>query len=178
MKLEIKKGNKLTANTLKLMRKTRLKEYGKDTIDFKKTELKNTFFFVKDNNKIVSFGMLKPITINYLGKKYNFFGIANIISIKKGKGYGKILIKSMLDYLKKTGKSGLGFCDGKISEFYRKAGLNTKKDFIKRFQYKDPKTGKITIDNDGDGLYYNGKDNFIKKILSNKSMVYMETLFW
>jgi hypothetical protein len=119
---------------------------------------------------------LRPISIVYLGVKYNIFGVCSILSIKKGKGYGRILISSMIKYAKKTGKTLLGFT--LKAGFFKKAGLKIKKNFVKRFIYKNPKTGKEIIDDDGDGLYLNGKDNFIKKVLSNKSKVYIDILYW
>ena len=175
--VETKKGKELLPREIKLMINSRIKEYGRNTIDFHK-EWRNTYLFVKENNKIVSFGMLKPVKIDYLGKTYSILGLANIIAVKKGKGYGRILIKSMIENLKKKGKTGLGFCDKKVTLFYNKSGLETKKGLIKRFKYKDKKTGEIIVDNDGDGLYYNGRDDLINKILSTKSTAYLNTFFW
>ena len=113
------------------MDNARIEDYGENTKMFKKDEQKSIFFFVKDKGKIVSFGMLKPIKMNYLGKSYNIFGIGNILSINKGKGYGKILIQSMVDYLKKKGKTGLGFCGKYNVKFYKKAGLKASSHLLK-----------------------------------------------
>jgi len=44
--------------------------------------------------------------------------------------------------------------------------------------YINPKTGKKTIDNEGDGIYYNGKDNFVSKVLKTKEIVYIPILHW
>ena len=85
-------------------------------------------------------------------------------------------MKFMTDYLKKKGKTGLGFT--LKSDFFKKVGLNIKKSFIKRFVYRNPDTKEEIMDNDGDGIYYNGKDNFIKKVLSNKSIIYIDIPFW
>src|SRR6266540_4259225 len=68
------------------------------------------------------------------------------------KGFGKALISAMISHLNKTGESALGFTEK--TEFFRKAGLKTKKELIKRFIYKNPQTGEETIDNEGDGIYY------------------------
>ena len=174
----IKKCKDLSKKEMVLMNKYRVKEFGKDEIkDWKKDyPLSTDVFFVMDNNQIVAFGLLRPIKINYLGKSYNILGICSIIAIKKGQGYGKKLIALMVDDMKKKGKTGLGFTS-KI-EFFKKTELGTKKNFIRRFRYKNPKTGKIKIDKDGDGIYYNGKDNFIKKVLSTKLVVYINIDFW
>ena len=175
IKVEIIKDKDLPRSYMDLMNKQRRKEAGpKEVKDFKKDYWPGaTFFFVKDGKGIVAFGGLRDIKVNYLGKTYRILGICNIFSVKKGKGYGKILIHFMINYLKKKGKTGIGFCGKKVTKFYEKSGLKSKKSFTWRFAIKDPKTGKVKFDDeDCDGVYYNGKDNFIKKILSTKSIVY------
>lgn len=178
IKIEIKKVKNLTKSEMELMNKARVREFGKNQVKNWKKDypLSTDVFFVKDNKQIVSFGLLRQIKINYLGKNYNILGICSIISIKKGKGYGKVLMKSMVDYLKKKGKTGLGFT--LKTEFFKKAGLITKENFIKRFRYKNPVTLKVEIDNEGDGIYYEGKDNFIHRVLVTKSIVYIDIPHW
>jgi len=176
--IEIVQDKELPKNYADLMNKWRKIEFGPDEVkDFKKDYFPSTkFFFVKDVGEIVAFGGLRDISINYLGKNYEILGICNIVSIKKGKGFGQILISAMIDYLKKTGKTGLGFT--LKAGFFRKVGLNVEKDFIKRFVYLNPITKEETIDNEGDGIYYDGKDGFIKKVLSTNSIVYIKISHW
>ena len=172
--IEMKKGNSLTSSEIKTMVNARIKEYRNNRINFKK-EKRNTFFFVKDNSKIVAFGMLKPITIDYQNKKYNILGIGNILSIEKGGGYGSLVMGEILEYLKKKGKTGLGFCGRKNLKFYEKCGFKTKKRLGLRFALKDAKTGEIRgedPDDVGDGLYYEGKDKLISKMLKTKAIGY------
>ena len=176
--IKIKKNKNLSRADKDLINKNRAREFGKEEIkDFKKDYEPNTeWFFVKSGNKVVSFGGLRPIKIKYMGKTYNIKGICSTISLKKKKGYGRFLIQSMIEYLKKSGKTGLGFT-GKW-RFFKKAGLGTKKDFINRFVYINPKTGEKIIDRDGYGIYYEGKDKFISKVLKNKSVVHINVLHW
>jgi hypothetical protein len=178
MKIETKKNKNLSRTEKEVINNVRIREGGEgERKDFERDYEPDTeWFFVKDDGKIVSLGCLRPIKISYHGEKYDIFGICSIFSVEKGKGYGRILIKSMIDYMKKKRKSGLGFT-GK-TEFFRKVGLGTEKDFIRRFVYKNPKTGAEVIDNDGDGIYLEGKDKFISKVLSNKSIVYINILHW
>jgi len=49
---------------------------------------------------------------------------------------------------------------------------------IKRFAYKNPRTGKIIYDSDGHGVYYEGKDKLISKILKAKGYAYTDCDFW
>ncbi len=178
LKIETKNIRNLSNKEIDLMNKIRVREWGSKEARSKKDFPNTIFFFLKDDGKIMAFGGLRYITINYQGKNYKILGLCSILSVKKGKGYGKILVKAMIKHLKKTGKTGLGFCGKKITGFYKKSGLNTKKDLIRRFVYKNPKTGKEVIDNEGDGLYYEGKDQFMKKVLSTKQIVYINTPHW
>jgi predicted N-acetyltransferase YhbS len=179
MKTEIIRGKNLPKEYANLMNKYREKEFGKAAIkNFKKQELDAIFFFIKDNGKLVAFGMLKPVTINYLGKTYKILGFGSGIAIEKLKGYGKALMKARINYLKERGKTGIGFTSRKKFKFFEKTGLKTKKDFIKRFGYRNPKTKEIVKDNEGDGIYYEGKDNLIKKMLKTKSIAYCNVPHW
>ena len=178
-KVQIIKGNKISDEQLAFINKQRAKEFGKDIIQFTKGEHKDTlFFFLTAKKEILAFGLLRDIKIKYLNKKYQIGGIAGVISIKKKKGFGRILVEAQIKYSKKKGKTILGFCGRKVLPFYEKVGLRTKKDFIKRFVYKNPRTGKEIVDDDGYGVYYEGKDRFISKVLSTKSVVYIPILHW
>ncbi len=178
LKLEVIKNKNLTNHQKGIINKARIKEWGvKEKKNFSKDyEPETLWFFVKKKNKVVSLGGLRPIKIRYLGKDYNIMGICSIISLEKGKGYGKILISFMIDYAKRTGKTLLGFTTE--TGFFKKAGLETKKGLTKRFVYLNPKTKEKVYDDEGNGIYYNGKDNFIKKVLSTKSPIYINVLHW
>ena len=133
------------------------------------------WFFLKDNGKIVALGGLRPIKLEYLGKRYSIGGICSFISLVRMKGYGKILVSFMKNYSYKTGMTILGFT--LKTEFFGKAGLETEKNFIRRFIYVK-KNGEKVYDNEGDGIYYEGKDKIISKILKGKKPVYIEVLHW
>jgi len=174
----IKKINKnLTKKEKEIINKNRIREFGKkEKKDFKKDYEKNTkWFFVKNKEEIVALGGLRPVKVDYKTKKYNILGICSIISIKKKKGYGRKLIEEIIKYSKKTGKTLLGFTGkGKI---FKKIGLKIKKNFIKRFIYIKP-NGEKVYDKDGDGIYYEGKDKLISKMLKNKSSAYIFVEHW
>ncbi len=178
IRVEIIKNKNLSKAEKDIINNARAREWEKgERKDFGKDYEPDTeWFFVKRGNKIVSLGGLRPIKIKYLGKTYNIGGICNTISLEKDKGFGTILISFMIDYSHRTGKTLLGFTTQ--TEFFKKAGLNTKKDFIKRFVYINPKTKEKVYDDVGDGIYYNGKDNFVKKVLLTKSPVYINIQHW
>ncbi len=178
--LKIITNKNLSKSEKDTINKARLKEWGKDELkDFNKDyEPETLWFFVKRGKKIVSLGGIRPIKINYQGKTYNIGGICSTISIEKRKGYGTIMVSYMTDYAKKTGKTLLGFTSKKNLKFFSRAGLGTKVDFIKRFVYINPKTKEKIYDSQGNGIYFEGKDKFISKVLSTKSKVYIDVLHW
>ena len=55
--------------------------------------------------------------------------------------------------------------------------MKTKKDFIKRFVWIKP-DGERVYDHEGDGIYCEGKDKIISKILKTKKPVYIPILHW
>lgn len=91
IKVLIKKGEKLSKEEKYIFAKESVKEFDENKkpvekeLEELKLEKKSIFFFVKENGKIKSFGLLKPVKIKYLGREYNILGIGSIISIKKRK---------------------------------------------------------------------------------------------
>jgi predicted N-acetyltransferase YhbS len=175
MKIEIIKGKNMPLKLLKIINNERIKQYGKKTNIFKKKYHKETnFFFVRYKEKIVAFGFLRPVVMTYKNKKYNIFALGGIMVVEeeKKKGYGTILIKNIIDYSKKTKKSILGFCGEKEAKFYKKAGLKVKKDLSIRIEMENPKTKQRIPDVDGacPGVYFEGKDKFVFKIIKTKEI--------
>lgn len=175
--IEITKNKDLTKKQKDTINRARTINWGKSAQkDFSKDYEPNTeWFFIKRKNKIISLGGIRPLKVKYLGKTYNIGGICSTISLEKRKGYGKIMVASMINYSKRTGKTILGFTTQ--TEFFKKAGLGTKKYFIKRFVWIKSNGEKIH-DNEGDGVYYEGKDKFISKVLKTKSPVFINVEHW
>lgn len=184
MKLEIKKGKDLSKKELDFIVKINIdtfnccKDYEKELKLLKNEEMQSTFFFIKKNNKIVSLGLLRPVKIKYLGKKYNLLGISNMISIVKKKGYGKILVQEMKDFLSKRGKTGLGFCSKKNTTFYKKSGVIVEGKLKNRFfyDYGNSKENKEAMSDFV--IYWEGKDKFVTKVLRTKSLVKIPCEHW
>lgn len=176
--VEIVKNKNLTKKQKDAINKGRISNWGEGAKKYfsKDYEPETLWFFVKKKNKIVSLGGIRPLKVKYLGKNYNIGGICSTISLEKKKGYGKMMVAFMVDYSVRTGKTLLGFTTQ--TEFFKKADLGTKKYFIKRFIYVNPKTGEKVYDNEGDGIYYEGRDKFISKVLKTKSPVYINVEHW
>lgn len=177
--VELIKNKNLSKPQKDLINRARVREFGKENKKnfLKDYEPETIWIFVKDKNKIVSLGGIRPIILTYNGKKYNIGGICSVISLVKEKGYGKIIISFMKNYSFKTGKSILGFTADKNIEVFKKLGLNIEKEFIRRFIYVKP-NGEEIYDNEGAGIYYEGKDKIISKILKRNKPVYINVLHW
>jgi predicted acetyltransferase len=175
MKVEIKKGKDITLKEWGLMNSERIKEYGKGTNPFsKKYHGKSNFFFLKENNKIIAWGFLRPVEMVFNDEKYNIFAMGGIMVIgeMKRQGYGAILIKEMIKFSKKTNKTILGFCGESRVKFYKKVGLNIAKDLSIRIEMENPKTKKRIPDIDGacPGIYFEGKDKFVTEVSRGKGI--------
>ena len=174
----------LTKKEFNLIAKEDIKNFddGKKKLNIElkelKKEMKSTFYFVKDKKEVKSFGLLKPLKINYLGKTYKILGIGNILAIEKGKGHGRILMKKILKDLKKKNKTGLGFTGNKIEGFYRKIGFTSEIKLKNRFfyDYGNKKTNKK--EKGWWGIYYEGKDKFITNVLKTKLTVMLPCEHW
>lgn len=175
--VDLIKSKDLDKKEKKSLEELRVKEFGeKNRKDFKKDYEPDTLWvIVKKKKKIVSFGGIRPIKVKYLGKEYDIGGVCSTIAVIKKKGYGRIMANAMVDQSKKMNKTILGFT-GK-TEFFRKCGWGTKKDFIRRFVWVK-EDGEKEYDPDGDGVYFEGKDKLISKVLKGKGYVEIPVEFW
>lgn len=171
MFVEIKEGKDLSDEEVQLINKFRKSELGSESIISVAPNNENwtkKFFLVREDNIIVAFGRLHEVDVEFIDKKYSVFGIAGIVALKKGMGYGRELIKAMISYAQKDGKDILGFCEPKVSGFYEKCGLSIIKG-NDRFLYKDLDGKLHKKDEGGDSMYLRGSDNLITEILENPS---------
>lgn len=180
LKIEVKRGKELTEDYIKLMENARIEEYGLNTKDFRNKEKDSVFFFVNRLGKIVSFGMLKPVRIEFNGEIFDILGISSMLSLKKGKGYGLVLAEAMIEYLEKSGKSGLGFCEKKVSGFYDKCGFEIIESFALRFRQRGAGAKEKLAEHEEGwyGVCFNGKDNFIRKAAGSDGVLYIDGSFW
>ncbi|MBS3083168.1 hypothetical protein J4423_00015 [Candidatus Pacearchaeota archaeon] len=179
LSVEIIKNKDLTNKHKMIINHARVSHWGEaQRKDFSKDYEPNTlWFFIKNKGNVVSLGGIRPIKVRYLGKNLHIGGICSTISMEKRKGYGKIMISYMIDYSLKTGKTIIGFTGEKNLKIFEKTGLRVKKDFIRRFVWTKP-NGEPFYDNDGHGVYYEGKDRFITKLLKTKNYVYINVIHW
>lgn len=171
-KMVIKEGRELTKNELELINLWRKKEFNsKSVIEPKEGDdnwNKKYFLLLNGDSVLVAFARLHEIELEFMGERYHILGISTLIAVEKGKGYGKELVLKMMDYIRGVGKTGIGFCNKKLTEYYRKCGFGTIVDGTLRFLYKDEK-GELFNDpwGGGDVIYVEGEDGLMKKVLDN-----------
>lgn len=184
IKAYILEGKELSKIDLDTINKYRiLKFQSKSVIDPKPANENwhKKYFLVKDQQgNVFSFGRLHDIKVELCKQKFNILGIATIVSIVEGAGYGKMLMLKMKDYIQNTGKTGVGFCAKKTSGFYKKCGFEIIEDQEKRFIYINENGEHIkTPHEQGDVILFKGKDNFYELFIDNPvKMVYTNRPHW
>ena len=177
MKITVIKGKDISSKKIKEIKEIWDDAFGGTHLTVRKSFSNNIFFILEDSkNMILAVGRLIPIKIDFLNTNYNIFGSADLVSVVKGKGYGKKIKKAQIKYIKD--KTMIGFCERKNSPFYRKCGLKIAENLVKRFIYIDSKGKEIKNTLDNDLLYLNGKDNFMKKVLNSNEKVIIPIIHW
>ena len=173
------KNKDLTNYQKSIINKARISNWGPSSKkNFQKDYEPNTLWiFVKNDGKIVSLGGIRPIKAKLDGNIYYLGGICSTISIERGKGYGKIMVKEMLNYSRKTGRTILGFTADKNAPIFRKSRLKAENNIIEKFVWIK-KDGTKEYDDDGVGIYLEGKDQFISKLKKSKNMAKIKVEFW
>ena len=121
------------------------------------------YFLVRDGNELVAFGRLHEVNVQFQNERHSVLGIATIVAIKKGEGYGKKLMEKMREYIESTGKTAIGFCGSSVSGFYEKSGYGILKGGVKRVVYQDD-SGRLPSAVGEDVIYIEGKDGLIAKM--------------
>ena len=176
--IEAKKTPEISKKEMRFMNLWREIEFGTQSVkDFKEDYPDSVFFFVKSENKILAFGTLVPLKISYLGREYNLMRVCNIISVEKGKGFGRMLVYEMERYMEANEKTGLGFCPKNVLDFYLECGFSTREGFSGNFRYENPLTGELK-DCGGEAFFFEGSDGFIRKAVSFGGTIYLDSPFW
>lgn len=73
-----------------------------------------------ENNKYVAYLNLVDITLMIDNSNHKGYGVGNVCSIEKGKGYGKKLMKFANNIIIEEKRVGLLFCKDSLVDFYSK----------------------------------------------------------
>jgi hypothetical protein len=127
------------------------------------------FITVKDTaGKLLSTCLLEPVFVRFRNKRYKLWGISDVISVIKGKGYGKLVMEHMCNYIKDQNVTAVGFCARYNTKFYVKCNLDIAKNEVRRFIHKK-KDGTLVKDSgDVDVVYLDGRNKFMKEFLAHK----------
>lgn len=180
MTIEIVLGSDLNPETISLMNRQRVVEYGQNTKDFEKNERESIFFFYQTDGAIRSFGMLKPVTLMIDGHHQDIFGIGNIMAMEKSKGHGQTLMLELQNYLTNQTKIGMGFCVYDVHRFYERCGFQMDQAVTARLRYKyaeqtgDPKM----LDQNLWTLYTVSGLELAQQIMQSKEFAYVDVPFW
>ena len=174
MKVEIKRGKELSGDELLVINEGRQREFAsKDPIKPVPSNVnwEAVFFLVKaDMDQVLAFGKLHAIEVIFQGVTYPVWCISTLVSLDKGKGYGRRILKEMENYLRTQEETALGFCETELLSFYQKCGVEflTKED--NQFFYVT-KNGKQINDPNivpGEVIFIWGKDGLMEKIMASK----------
>ncbi len=117
---------------------------------------KEIFFILTDKDILLSFGRLRPIELQFMLQDYLIQGIASVVSVVPGKGYGRQIMAAIKKYLLENDQVGIGFCEPENSDFYRKCGIEVFPGLTSRFYYINSWTGERE-NYESDTIFY-GKD--------------------
>ena|ERR1700722_955752 len=175
-KITLKKGSVLSQKEIEQINIALQREF---TVSLPlKEQLKNRLFFLlKNEEDIIAFGgLLKVTPVYFNGEEFSLLGFVNVVSNKKGKGYGKLVVIAMRNYLYEHEITGIGFTMPKNQGFYEKCGFTFTTNSTKRFIAKNGQSNE-----DGQIIFYfDSKDHFMKKVLSHpkKNVILPEPNLW
>jgi GNAT superfamily N-acetyltransferase len=122
------------------------------------------YFLVRDFGEVVAFGRLHTIRVEFREELYEILGVASIVAISKGKGYGRDLMRGIVKYVRESGKSAVGFCEPNVSVFYEKCGFTLLRRGSRRFVFVEVGTRKATAHPDDDVLFLDGADGLMRAV--------------
>lgn len=129
----------LSPHDLEVINAYRKSEFGSVTViapHSAGSDQNSPWFLVKDKSQLVAFGRLhQTIAIDFRGGQHRLLGIASIVAVVKGHGYGTELMHEIKGYINQSGLTAVGFCSPKTSPFYAKCGYQILRGGVKRFRF-------------------------------------------
>lgn len=74
------------------------------------------------NSINVAYLNLVDIELDFNGSMYKGYGVGNVCSSEKGKGYGSVLVEKVNLYIKRHARIGMLFCKSDLLNFYSRLG--------------------------------------------------------
>ncbi len=176
----VKEGRNLTSSELEAINYWRKIEFNSVPIMISPDDenWNKKFFLLKEDDMILAFGRLHEVNLEFMGAYYSILGFATIAAIEKNKGYGQKLVESMINFIKNDGRTGIGFCSTKNTNFYIKCGCSIING-NDRFLFKDNENKTHKSEKQGDVICFDGKDKLIEKIQSHPDeKIYIYRKHW
>lgn len=163
VRVEQKSGSDLGTGVLEEINKAKNREFGDDPLT--ENELQDSIFFLLyADDKLAAFGRLFSIDgVKFEGKDYSLYGINGIVSLEKGKGYGRQVMNAMSNYLVSRDRSAIGFCRPEVRGFYEKCNYLLDVDTVPQFRFP-VEFGKESLNDDDTVVYYEGFDGLMAKL--------------
>lgn len=169
--ISIVRGKELKPNEISIINEARKKEFNSTSIinpQPDNEDWEKIYFLLKDEfGNLLAFARFHDVKIEFMKETYEILGSATLVSLIKERGYGSKLKRAMIECARAQNKTSIGFCNPKLSEFYRKLECGIIQDGSQRFLYKSQNNDLLPFTRGGDLLYIEGNDKLISKILSN-----------
>ena len=165
----VKWGKELTEAELDIINTWRKKEFNSDhpwNRQYKDYFYDHVIFLLKENDTLLAFGRLRPVSLYQETKVYEIWGISTIIAIIRHKGYGKQIMNQISKYIATHKKTAIGFCKKHNTPFYEKCGFRTIAGAKRNFIHADESDTETPGKND-DFFYIKGDDELIEVLLKN-----------
>lgn len=81
--------------------------------------------FLTEGGEDRAYMTLSPVAGVLNGNQTPFLGVGCVCSKEKGRGYGRMLMREVNNYLIQNASHGLLFCRQRVVDFYRKNGWQT-----------------------------------------------------
>ncbi|HYH14392.1 MAG TPA: hypothetical protein VD794_04180 [Flavisolibacter sp.] len=151
---QVKKATHLLPNEINLILSTwDVKEWNSLSVtDFRNQFFSSEFHLLLDNSySIVSFARINfDFKLQIEDQAYSIPEFVGFISVRKGKGYGSMLLENIITNLRARNIEALGFCEKTLRPFYEKCAvpiLYNQARFI-----KEPMNNEWQISDDDDIL--------------------------
>jgi predicted GNAT family N-acyltransferase len=116
------------------------------------------FCLLYNDQGLAAFCLLLPIKVSIADKSFDIVGLAAVVSVNKGQGYGQALMVKVIEAVEYSDKTIIGFCNHNNYEFYRKCGFTMRENEVSRFIFKDEKGNELHDETGGDVIFYPNTD--------------------
>ena len=162
---------------LDFMIESRIEEYWKNNKNFEKDDKESRFFFLKQNEKILAFWVLRNITLLYDSIEYNIKWLWAVLAITKSSGHWSKLIWYIHRYLKDNNFACIWNTKEKNFDFYRKFWFKIKDTLLDRFMRIDWRK-EVVKDWNGHKMFFYDPKNKIKKVIEGKQKIIIHVPIW